>query len=190
MNLASEITITIGPENITLRPTLRRALRLASRDGSFSKIITEIEDGSLTATLTVIADNYPNDDLAEKLMRAGTDRSKEPLLSYVLECAGLNPDLDEKVSVAESTASKAKTVSFEEHLTGLFRIATGWIGWTPQQAWDASPAEIIEAYKGRVDLLKAIFGGADDELAKPVDTNERFKTVFQSFGTVKVERNK
>lgn len=184
MNLASDITCALGGEFITLRPTLRRALRLASGDG-FATLIAEIEDESLSAALTVIADNHSGDDLAEKLMKHGLGRLTNSLLAYVLECAGLNSDLDEK---ADGGKRDGKSVTFEDHLTGLFRIATGWLGWTPQASWDATPAEIIEAYKGRVEMFKAIFGSSEDEPAEPVDTSERFRTVLQSFGTIKMAR--
>jgi len=51
----------------------------------------------------------------------------------------------------------------QEHLTTLFGVATGAIGWTPAEAWQATPAEIIAAYKARIDLLSAIFCGAKSD---------------------------
>jgi hypothetical protein len=180
--LANEITCTVGGELIVLRPTLRRALRLARREGSFAKLIEDIQDGSLAAALAIVADNYSGADLEAKLLSDGLIAIDDPLLVYVLECAGLSDEMDAK------SKSSGKSVSFEEHLTGLFRIATGWIGWTPQQSWDATPAEIIEAYKGRVEMLKAIFGASDKDDAESIDTNERFKTVLGAIGTVKMER--
>jgi hypothetical protein len=180
MTLAHAIFCNVGNEVIELRPTLRHALSLARREGSFAKLIADIEDGSLDAALTIIGQNYPID---QNLVLVSLNALTEPLLTYVLECAGLNDALEDKV---DDSTPNAKPVSFEDHLTSLFKIATGWIGWTPQQAWEATPSEIIGAYQGRTEMLKAIFGGTDEP--EPADTSELFKTVFNAMGTVKVER--
>lgn len=42
----------------------------------------------------------------------------------------------------------------------------GWLGWTPEQAFNASIPDILTAYEGRMDMLKAIFGGSEDGGAK------------------------
>lgn len=47
------------------------------------------------------------------------------------------------------------------------KIATGWLGWTEEQALDASMNTITLAYEGKVEMLKAIFGSADDKPSKP-----------------------
>jgi hypothetical protein len=52
-------------------------------------------------------------------------------------------------------------MSFTEYHAKLFRLATGWLGWTPEAAYDATPTEITEAYKGRLELLSAVFGSGD-----------------------------
>ena len=60
---------------------------------------------------------------------------------------------------------------------GLFEIATGWIRWTPDAAWNASSAEIAAAQHGRADLvasiLKSVFGSgeqSDDHKPTPIPT--------------------
>ncbi|MEA2897358.1 MAG: hypothetical protein QOJ84_2973 [Bradyrhizobium sp.] len=69
----------------------------------------------------------------------------------------------------------AERIPFAEYHTRLFRLATGWLGWTPADAWEATAAEITEAYKGRRELLSAMFGsGKSDEtiISKP-DADDR-----------------
>lgn len=182
MSLAREITITIAGELIALRPSLRHAMCLESREGSFAQLIRDVTDGSLTAALEIIRPNHPIPLLDAKIMDAGLDNLRAPLLLYVAACAGIDEEL------SDDAEAPGKPVSFEEHLTGLYRIATGWLGWPPHVALDATPTEIIEAHKGRLAMLKAIFGGANDEEQVPVDMTERFKTVLQSFGTTKLSR--
>lgn len=41
------------------------------------------------------------------------------------------------------------------------KIGTGWLGWTERDTLDTSMPTIILAYEGRIDMLRAIFGGAD-----------------------------
>jgi hypothetical protein len=41
--------------------------------------------------------------------------------------------------------------------------ALGWLGWTEDQLMDADLNAILVAYRGRVEMLKAIFGSSDDD---------------------------
>jgi len=157
-------------------------MRLERREGSFAKLIADIQDESLTAAVAIIGPNYPAQFLEQKIMDTGLASLTTPLLEYVLQCAGMDSDGDDT-----PTKSDAPPVSFQEHLASLYRVATGWMGWTPQVALDATPSEILEAYKGRIEMMKAIFGSAD-EPTPPINTDERFKTVLRSFGTTKIMR--
>jgi hypothetical protein len=54
---------------------------------------------------------------------------------------------------------------------------------------NATPAEIIEAQKGRTELLRAVFGGGEEEPSNlPLD--DKVKTAFGSFTTTIVKRRK
>lgn len=44
----------------------------------------------------------------------------------------------------------------------LFGFATGWLGWNPEQPWQATPQEITQAFIAHTTKLKAIHCGADD----------------------------
>lgn len=83
---------------------------------------------------------------------------------------------------SEPSAPAGPLVTHAEHLAHLYRMATGWIGWTPEAALDATPAEIIEAAKGRQeligDILKAVFGSSDDTppSSPPAAANHNFKS--------------
>jgi len=153
MKLADDITVIIEGEAITLRPSLAYAIRLERRPGSFQKLIRDVLDGSLTAACDIIRDHAPHPWLETRVLDVLDDLSA-PLLEYISACMGIDPD-------APKTKGKATTVTFAEHLTDLYRIGTGWLGWTPADTLDATPAEIMEAYRGRMDMLKAIFGGSE-----------------------------
>lgn len=181
--LAQSITITLGGKDIHLVPRLRFAMRLERRPGSFAALVREIMDGSLSAAVEIIGDHVPVS--ADTVFDALPDL-REPLLTYVMALAGIDPE-----DTPANDNAKGKTVPFTEHLAGLYRIGTGWLGWTPADTLDATPAEITEAHAGRLDMLKAIFGVSDekpDRSTLPLD--EKIKTAFAGFNTVRVSRKK
>jgi hypothetical protein len=59
----------------------------------------------------------------------------------------------------------------------LYRTATGWLHWTPTEAWAATPTEINEAFAGHIAMLKAIHGSADDKPAKQTDPDQAARNV-------------
>jgi hypothetical protein len=161
MRLADETTIEFGHEVIRLRASLRAAFRLERRHGGFDKIIHAIADGHLGVMADVVRESS-NTDLLDCIgrlpLRDAITRLVEPLSAHVLALAGV----DAGSSKAEPGAER---IPFSEYFLKLFRLATGWCGMSPSEAWQATPAEITEAYKGRLELLGAMFGGgkATDE---------------------------
>lgn len=51
----------------------------------------------------------------------------------------------------------------------LYRIATGWLGWSPRDAWHTPIPEILLAKEGRIEWLKATnpFGGGGSSEPQP-----------------------
>jgi hypothetical protein len=167
MPLASEDIVIDLAEAITLVPTLRAAYRLERKYDGFDKLFYRVAGGSVSAIADVIREGAGDCALTRYLddapLRIALDRLMPPCLKFILALSG-----------ADDTAEKGATgkpIPFAEHHTNLFRIATGWLGWTPEDAWNASPAEILEAYKGRAEMLAAIFGGKNDA-DKPADISD------------------
>jgi hypothetical protein len=160
MRLPDEITIDLGHEVIRLRASLRAAFRLERRHKGFDKIITAIAAGNLSVMADVIRESTDNGTILADLLDNGGPFSLKlalehisgPLIAHVGALAGF----DDRAS--EQPHPGAERIPFAEYHAKLFRIATGWLGWTPDAAWNASPAEIGEAYKGRLELLGAMFG--------------------------------
>lgn len=190
MRLADDITVTIGGEAITLRPCLACAIRLERRPGSFAALARDVMDGSLSAVCDIIRDHADMPCL-EVLVFDVLDDLREPLLRYVMALANIDPD-DRPHADMKRQERERRDVPFKEYLANLYRIATGWLGWEPAVAFDATPAEIMEAYRGRLDMLKAIFGSAEEPDDKPssLSLDDKFKVAFASFGTTKVQRKK
>ncbi|WDR05622.1 hypothetical protein PSQ90_15350 [Devosia rhodophyticola] len=102
-----------------------------------------------------------------------------PLLEFITCLAGIEPGSRQ----APTTGNAMPMTDYFEH---LFKIATGWLGWTPDQAWEATPAEIIAAKEGRTDLvsdiLKAVFGGESDsdQVQSPTANDEFDRAAFNA----------
>ncbi|OAI26958.1 hypothetical protein A1351_14035 [Methylosinus sp. R-45379] len=169
--------IPIGHETIILRPTLRAATRLERRFEGFSHILRGIAEQNITIMAAVIIEaSVSRSDLLDLLERderfplgEKTANLVEPLISVVLALTGA----DECDVKNEPDEIEQEHISFADHHARLFRLATGWLGWTPETTWNATPAEIMEAYQGRLDMLKAIFGSSEEsKKAKGVDSDE------------------
>lgn len=169
MRLADhETTVRLDGRTFHLRPTLRAAFRLERRYG-LPALMKAIRDGNVTTIADVLAETSGQMVTVDSLLPGegtGLDRVlalvTPALVATVLALAGVDPDAD---TAPDDDNEKADPVPFAEHFERLFRIATGWLGWTPAEAWNATLAEITAAYEGRVELLKAIFGSDD----KPKD---------------------
>lgn len=175
MRLAdSEIAISLEKETIHLRASLRAAYRLEQRYG-FQNLCEGVARGDLApiADLISLGGAHPEDVdhffdylAGSQSLSSGLMEVREPLLKFVLLLSGAQDRTDD----SEPTGTP---IPFSEYHERLFRIATGWLSWSPEQAWNATPAEIVEAQKGRIEMLAAIFGsskGKDEETTTDISS--------------------
>ena len=175
MRLAADpITIEIAGEVFELHPSLRAATRLARRYGDFATIYRGIIEDHVTIVSDVIREGSGSGQAAADFLiaseipglRLTLEPLKLPLLRFTLALIGY--DDDEQPGATKATG---KPVPFAEYHAELFRIGTGWLGWSAADTWEATPAEILAAQHGRTDMiacvLKAIFGTTKDETPTP-----------------------
>lgn len=168
---ADEITIRLDHEEFHLRPTLRAALRLERKHGGFDNLARHVADGNLSVIADVIRESTEGfttlpaflDRISKSGLKHGLEALQVPVLAHVFALAGYDEHQAEKTD--EDKQAKGQKITFAEHHQKLFEIATGWLGWSPAQAWASTPAEIMAAHRGRVDMLKAIFGSQEDKEA-------------------------
>jgi len=162
---ADTISIEMAGEAFELRPSLRACLRLTDRYElpALFKAVSEFHVGIVSDMLKE-ATGKPAlllDEIAKHGIGSTYFRYVEALSKFVLAIAGVDPDRP-----ATPQPKRGKPLSPIEYHTQLFEIATGWLGWPPEQAWNATPAEILSAQKGRTDfvtdILKAVFGSGND----------------------------
>lgn len=201
MRLADEVIISFGTGRLELRPSLRAAIRLERRHGGLNALIAGIIAGKLTVVADVIAEtmamtiqadrqaapvalqHFGADDVLPILTASPLSVSVTPIIPAVL--AIVDGFVATGEAKGESTTTKASPIGWGEHFARLYRIGTGHLGWTPETTLAATPVEIIEAFRGRQELLAAIFGGG--EKAKPKDERplaDKFRAMFDAVGVV------
>lgn len=188
MKLADGIYIEIGGERVELRPSLRHAIRHSRRPGSFSRLAREVMEGSLTAACDLISDHHPHAMLEAHILDAGLDRLREPLILYITQLAGV--DDDPKPRKPATGTKQGKPLPFSEFLLDLYKKATGWLLWTPEVALDATPAEIMLAMEGHMEMLKAVHGSAEKPATPEALTAEKARAVLGGKKIVKIKRSK
>ncbi len=163
MSLAfDEVEIELAGEVVHLRPTLRAAMRLEKRYGGFSDLIVSIGEGNLTTIAEVISQTSAEitdvptflETIKHRPVGAEINRIINPLTQLAMKMAGL----DEAPVKRTNESNDSECITFAEYFETLFGNACGVLGWTPDTAWNATPAEINAAYRARVELLHALFG--------------------------------
>ncbi len=164
--LANErINITLDGHSVELVPTLRAALRLARRYENYGALIAKIMEGDTRAIADTINEgaDFPTampvilSDIQARGVLNVVATLKAPLVDFVVSLAGPAPKDDGKPQAKPT----GKPMTFDAFHEQLFEIATGWLAWTPAEAWAATPAEILAARDGRIQMLKMCFGSGE-----------------------------
>ncbi|HEV7251664.1 MAG TPA: hypothetical protein VGN97_00985 [Mesorhizobium sp.] len=168
---SSPHVVEVEGEAVLLRPTLRCALRLARL--GLPTVFRGVAEGSLSTMADVIREGSDRLTHVPALLREieqegaqRLDHLRAPLMAFLADLTGA----DERRGKPKAEAEKPKPdvlVTYEQFFVELFEFATGNLGWTPDQAWIAHPAEIAAAQRGRMALLRSIFGSGDQADEKP-----------------------
>ncbi|WP_421611435.1 hypothetical protein [Agrobacterium tumefaciens] len=164
-----QVEISHGGNAVTLRPSLRAATILEERFG-LPALYAALEDLNYTviSEIILVSDSSGNQNAAALL----TAVQREPLFPFFLAVRAplfelvsmLTPAPEKRVQPLHTTG---KQVTWAEVFAALYDRATGWLGWTPEQAWNATPTEIDRAYRAHLEKLKAIHGGGSDDEKEP-----------------------
>ena len=176
-----EVTLSHERSSVRLRPSLRAALHLERLHDGFPGLFDRVAEFHIT-TITEIVMAAATDKQAAIAFLASFDQ--KPLIRFKLVldsgihelCAAFTPEPEE----TDIPAPAGKPMAWAEYYRQLYRQATGWLGWTPETAWNATPAEIAEAYAGFCERLHAIYGspeGKQDTDSTDAYSPERLKQV-------------
>ncbi len=165
---AYDVALEYGGHTVFLRASLRAATYLEALHNGFPALLTKVTQGH-SHTLREIVLNSATDragarNLLDAMKGAKLIGIQQVLIANCLRLltALMTPDL----ATGQAEAAKAPTgkpVKWVDLYADLYKIATGWLGWTPDTAWSATLPEIMHAFDGHIEQLKAIHGTADDD---------------------------
>jgi len=159
-----EATIAHGGSTLTLRPSLRAAATLEARYG-FPALFRALDECDLAIVSKIILTCSTVRQDAAAFLSWSSGRPLSPFFSSV------QAPLYRLVSIltpapvpnSKPVSNPGKPLPWANYYVALYEHATGWLGWTPEQAWQSTPTEIDRAYAGHIAKLKAIHGSNDNE---------------------------
>ena len=176
---ASDIALAYGGNTVWLKPSLRAATHLEALHGGFPALLSKLHDFDTATIHDIIRYAAPDRAAAQTMLNALSGASLRTVQQVTLAPAfalltALMTPVSAKITGEAATAPTVKAVAWSDLYADLYKIATGWLGWTPDTAWSATLPEILNAFDGHVDQLKAVHGGAEDESDSfPIMTNDQ-----------------
>lgn len=178
-----EFQLSHGGVTVRLRASLRAAIRLECLHDGFPGLLRKLDEfdtRTIRAVIRIAATDPKDADALFAAMRT------QPIRPFHHACVG--PVLSLCVSFlapmhhADGTApvpnGKTEARPWAEVFAEMYQIATGWLGWTPAEAWKATPVEIAQAFEGHIGKLKAIHG-ATDETEAPVNSAQQAANIAE-----------
>jgi len=169
-----EVMITLGSQAFTLKASLRAAHSLNLKYKGYHNLAEAISQGTFSAYLDVVTAGCTDPAALNAFLKPFHDpdafmtplgnsilSARDELLEFILVLTGARYKADEP-------SQRGEPITFEQFHETLFELGAGFLGWSPEDTWEASPSEIMVAAGGRKKLLALIFGGKPDD-----DTIER-----------------
>ncbi|UXT48180.1 hypothetical protein FY136_02620 [Agrobacterium tumefaciens] len=171
-----EVRIAHGGNTVTLRPTLRAAATLEARYG-FPALFRALDDLSFTIVSDIILTVANCRDDAAAFLRS--EAAGRPLFSFFM---AVRRPLAELISMfmpapdlkAKPSTGSGKPVPWADAYADMYAGATGWLGWTPETAWNSTPTEISRAMSAHFDRLvtTGVLQRTDKQAAKEADPEQ------------------
>ena len=173
-----QVTIAHGGNTVTLRPYLQAACTLEARY-SLPALYEALQEHNFTIIKDIIlmTSSSGYQDAAAFLSSiigkplSHFFRTVQQPLSELLIMFTPAP-----VKQAH-TATPANFMTWADVYAALYDRATGWLHWTPETAWKATPTEINRAYMAHVEQLKTIHGSTDDQDTKQPDPHQAERNI-------------
>lgn len=157
------IALAYGGNTVVLRPSLRAAIQLERLHGGFPMLLRKIEEFDTLTIWHVITAAAGKEaaapifaHAAAKPLKSFKRAAQEPCIALVAAFFPTTPETD----AAKPTT--AKPTPWVDLFKELYGFATGWLGWTPETAWHATPQEITDAFNAHIAKLKAIHGDGEE----------------------------
>jgi len=161
-----DIRLAHGSHTVRLRPTLRAATRLERLHNGYGPLFDRLAAFHIGTVHEIIRTAATDPDQADRFLASF---AAAPLQRLAEITQAPLADLITGFLLPQSSkgdTGQGRAVPWSEAYAQLFRFGTGWLQWTPQETWNATPDEILEAVEGHIGKLKAIHGAADDDEAE------------------------
>lgn len=166
MWLPGDHVVYVDGQPVELRPTLKAAMRLHRGYDGLEKLADALVEGKLSACRDVLSEGGSKGLPKETSVR-DIEKMTPKLVAFVNALAGGD--------IPESNRPKGAPVSVEEFHASLYKIGTGWLGWTPRDTLSSTIGQIMGAYEGRIEQLQAIFGSSEEAARLPTPEELPFK---------------
>lgn len=165
---AYDVALEYGGHTVFLRASLRAATYLEALHNGFPALLTKVTQGHTGTLRQIILNSATDRSAAQNLL--GTMKGAKLIgvqrvlitSAFALLTALMTPD-HAKGQAEAAKAPTGKPIEWADLYADLYKIATGWLGWTPDTAWNATLPEIMQAFDGHIEQLKAVHGSADDD---------------------------
>ncbi len=147
-----QVKIAHGGSTVTLRPTLRAAATLVDRYG-FPALFNAVDQFNLTIICEIIRVSATTSADAAAFLSSHAGKPLFPFFLAVRESLAelvfmLQPAPDPKAK-----PSTGKPMTWTEVYSAFYGFATGWLGWTSETTWNATPTEIDRAHAAHIERL-------------------------------------
>jgi hypothetical protein len=178
--LASDIVLRHGTLAVTLTPSLRAATLLERLHGGFPALLERVQAFNVTTIIEIINVAAPTagpilEALRNAPLRTIRDVTFGPIVQLMsaLMMSGDDTGNDTGNDTPAKPAPSGKPVAWADLFAQLYKIATGWLGWTPATAWAATIQEITNAFDGLIERIKATSGTTAEDEAEAANTTEQ-----------------
>lgn len=148
-----QVSIAHGGNTVMLRPSLRAAATLEARHG-LPALVRALDDLNLTIISEILTATAHRQVAAAAFLDG---HQGKPLLPFF---TAVRQPLTNLISMFTPAPLEhldkprtGKPLPWADFYRDLYDVATGWLGWTPETAWNATPTEITRAHTAHIDRL-------------------------------------
>lgn len=158
------IALEYGGHAVFLRPSLRAAMHLERLHGGFPELLRklgEFDTFTVWHVITAGAGKSAADTLFSYV-------ATQPLSGFFNAAYATLFEFYKALTLQTAETQKqplknANPRPWADAFKDLYGYATGWMGWPPETAWNATPQEITDAFEAHMSKLIAIHGAPEEE---------------------------
>lgn len=157
-------TLVLGGNTVRLRPSLRAASHLAAPPDLF-RDVADFRLGTIRdIILTAATDQQEATAFLAQIDATPLQIVADALIAPLVMFLGSFSPPDDRPN---SDTPSGPAMAWPDVVKMLYRRATGWLGWTPETAWHATPTEITEAFAGWLEHFEATTPHLSDDADQP-----------------------